>query len=99
MDNHGHTPSATEPLTHVNIDNFPDNTLMTEALGSSKGDFILTVDHSSLEQDNSDAHSVASNFSFIHSATLSIYDFVEEHGRIYYKYKKGKYVLPNDVEE
>jgi SAM-dependent methyltransferase len=99
MDNHGHTPSATEPLTHANIDSFPDDTLMTEALASSKGDSILTVDHSSSEQDNSDAYSVASNFSSTHSATSSVYDFVEEHGRTYHKYKEGQYVLPNDVEE
>lgn len=24
---------------------------------------------------------------------------MEEHGRTYHKYKQGKYVLPNDVEE
>ena len=99
MDNHGHTPSAPEPLTHANIGNFPDDTLMTEALASSKGDSFLTVDQSSSEQDNSDAHSVASNFSSTRSATSSVYDFVEEHGRTYHKYKEGKYVLPNDVEE
>jgi hypothetical protein len=89
MDNHGHTLSATEPLTHANIDNFPDDTLMTEAVTSSRGDSILTVDHSSSEQDKSDAHSVASNFSSTHSATSSVYDFVEEHGRTYHKYKEG----------
>jgi SAM-dependent methyltransferase len=99
MDNRGYTPSVAEPLTHANVDNVPDDKLMTEASASSIGDSILEVDHSSSTQDDSDTHSIASSFSSTHSATSSVYDFVEEHGRTYHKYKEGKYVLPNDVEE
>ncbi|ETS74756.1 hypothetical protein PFICI_13240 [Pestalotiopsis fici W106-1] len=33
------------------------------------------------------------------SATSSIFDFVEEHGRTYHKYKEGKYWMPNDEQE
>jgi hypothetical protein len=30
------------------------------------------------------------------SARSSIYDYVEENGRTYHRYKEGKYYLPND---
>jgi len=33
------------------------------------------------------------------SVTSSVYDFVEEFGRTYHKYKQGKYYLPNDEQE
>ncbi|CAK7236087.1 hypothetical protein SBRCBS47491_009516 [Sporothrix bragantina] len=33
------------------------------------------------------------------SATSSVYEFVEEFGRTYHKYKEGKYLLPNDEQE
>ncbi|CAK7217365.1 hypothetical protein SCUCBS95973_003124 [Sporothrix curviconia] len=33
------------------------------------------------------------------SATSSVYEFVEQYGRTYHKYKEGKYLLPNDEQE
>ncbi|RDL34559.1 uncharacterized protein BP5553_07687 [Venustampulla echinocandica] len=33
------------------------------------------------------------------SLNSSIYEFVEENGRTYHRYKEGKYMLPNDAEE
>ncbi|ERT01406.1 hypothetical protein HMPREF1624_02652 [Sporothrix schenckii ATCC 58251] len=33
------------------------------------------------------------------SASSSVYEFVEEYGRTYHKYKEGKYLLPNDEQE
>lgn len=33
------------------------------------------------------------------SATSSVFDFVEEHGRTFHRYKAGKYMLPNDIPE
>ncbi|KAB5559591.1 hypothetical protein GE09DRAFT_1220269 [Coniochaeta sp. 2T2.1] len=33
------------------------------------------------------------------SATSSVFDFVEEHGRTFHSYKAGKYFLPNDISE
>ncbi|KAI5919997.1 S-adenosyl-L-methionine-dependent methyltransferase [Camillea tinctor] len=49
---------------------------------------------------DSDAMSIAES---VKSSTMSlrssIYDFVEENGRTYHKYKEGRYFLPNDVAE
>ncbi|KAI0451025.1 S-adenosyl-L-methionine-dependent methyltransferase [Xylaria acuta] len=33
------------------------------------------------------------------SVTSSVYDFVQEHGRTYHRYKEGKYWMPNDGRE
>ncbi|KAH8882910.1 S-adenosyl-L-methionine-dependent methyltransferase, partial [Thozetella sp. PMI_491] len=33
------------------------------------------------------------------SARSSIFEFVEENGRTYHRYKEGKYILPNDIPE
>ncbi|KAI0409127.1 S-adenosyl-L-methionine-dependent methyltransferase [Xylaria palmicola] len=33
------------------------------------------------------------------SVTSSVYDFVNEHGRTYHRYKQGKYWMPNDERE
>ncbi|KAM0816049.1 hypothetical protein AB5N19_01850 [Seiridium cardinale] len=41
--------------------------------------------------------SIAQNSSM--SATSSIYQFVEEFGRTFHRYKEGKYFLPNDEQE
>jgi ubiquinone/menaquinone biosynthesis C-methylase UbiE len=99
MDPHGNPPSATEPLTPANLDTVPGDTSMIDAPVTSLGNSTLEVDFSSSTHDDSDARSFTSKLSSTHSATSSIYDFVEEHGRTYHKYKEGKYILPNDVEE
>jgi len=97
MDSHSHFPSATEPLPSPHVDDTPGDTLMSDAPSISSS--ALEVDVTSSTRDNSDADSVTSNLSSTRSATASVYDFVEEHGRTYHKYKQGKYVLPNDIEE
>ncbi|KAK1767358.1 S-adenosyl-L-methionine-dependent methyltransferase [Phialemonium atrogriseum] len=33
------------------------------------------------------------------SASSSVYEFVEEYGRTFHKYKEGKYFMPNDIPE
>ncbi|KAF3763177.1 hypothetical protein M406DRAFT_340819 [Cryphonectria parasitica EP155] len=33
------------------------------------------------------------------SASSSVFDFVEEHGRTWHRYHEGKYMLPNDIPE
>jgi hypothetical protein len=94
-------PSTTEHLQSPSPNrDFSDDLASTPV--SSISNSALEVDISSPTHDNSDADSAISDMrgqSFTQSATLSIYDFVEEHGRTYHKYKQGKYVLPNDVEE
>lgn len=101
MDSPSHATSAAEPLTCSNLEGAPDDTLMADAPPSvpSISSSTLEVDFSPSAQDNSDADSINTNLSSTHSATSSVYDFVEEHGRTYHKYKQGKYVLPNDIEE
>jgi SAM-dependent methyltransferase len=88
-----HAPPA-ESAHHPSLDQDPEDVQMTDA---SSGPSALEVD-SSLP-DSSDAESMLSHLSSTKSATSSVYDVVEEHGRTYHKYKEGKYVLPNDVEE
>jgi hypothetical protein len=94
-------PSTTEyPPSMSPSRDLPDDAASTSA--SSISNPALEVDLPSSTQDNSDADSAISGMraqSSTQSATSSIYDFVEEHGRTYHKYKEGKYVLPNDAEE
>jgi ubiquinone/menaquinone biosynthesis C-methylase UbiE len=99
MGPNGNPPSATEPSTPANLDTVPDDTSMIDAPAPSIDNSALEVDSSPSTHDDSDARSFASNLSSTHSATSSVHDFVEEHGRTYHKYKEGKYILPNDVEE
>ena len=92
-------PSTTEHPSTLNPDD-PAETASTAA--SSINNSVLEVDSSSASHDNSDADSAISDvrgLSSTQSANSSIYDFVEEHGRTYHKYKEGKYLLPNDGEE
>ncbi|KAE9365763.1 S-adenosyl-L-methionine-dependent methyltransferase [Stipitochalara longipes BDJ] len=97
MDSHGHPRSATEPLARSEVHDIPEDTLMSDAPSISSS--ALEVDSTPSTRDISDADSFVSNLSSTNSATSSIYDFVEEHGRTYHRYKQGKYVLPNDIEE
>lgn len=56
----------------------------------------------SIDTDSSDADSAMGSFraqSSSMSATSSIFDFVEEHGRTWHRYKEGKYFMPNDITE
>jgi 2-polyprenyl-3-methyl-5-hydroxy-6-metoxy-1,4-benzoquinol methylase len=92
-------PSTTE---HPSTSNPDDPTETASTAASSINNYVLEVDSSSASHENSDADSAISDvrgLSSMQSANSSIYDFVEEHGRTYHKYKEGKYVLPNDGEE
>lgn len=56
----------------------------------------------SIDTDSSDADSALGSLrgaSSSMSATSSIFDFVEEHGRTWHRYKEGKYFMPNDLSE
>ena len=68
---------------------------MYPSLGYNTG---LDVDSNPTETDRSDADSAIgqSVHSSTFSASSSVYDFVEENGRTYHKFKEGKYYLPND---
>lgn len=63
--------------------------------GSTTG---LDVDSNPTETDVSDSDSAIGNsvYSSTFSARSSVYDFVEENGRTYHRFKEGKYYLPND---
>jgi hypothetical protein len=58
----------------------------------------LDVDSNPTETDGSDADSAIgpSVFSSTMSTNSSVYEFVEENGRTYHRFKEGKYYLPND---
>lgn len=52
--------------------------------------------------DSSDADSALGSYrvqSSSMSASSSIFDFVEEHGRTWHRYHEGKYFMPNDIPE
>ncbi|KAI8627458.1 methyltransferase domain-containing protein [Xylariaceae sp. FL1651] len=56
----------------------------------------------SVDTDDSDADSAMFDLDRAPSSTSvasSVYDFVEEHGRTYHRYKEGKYWMPNDERE
>lgn len=62
----------------------------------------FSVDLSIDTDSSSDADSALGSFraqSSSMSATSSIFDFVEEHGRTWHRYKEGKYFMPNDISE
>ncbi|KAB5518858.1 methyltransferase domain-containing protein [Coniochaeta sp. 2T2.1] len=69
--------------------------------GSSSGDAMdgfavnLSVGFDETDSSLGDTDRLSSNA----SATPSVYDFVQEFGRTYHKYKEGKYFLPNDEKE
>lgn len=58
----------------------------------------LDVDSNPTETDHSDSDSAIGNsiYSSTFSTSSSVYDFVEENGRTYHRFKEGKYHLPND---
>lgn len=59
----------------------------------------LSVD---TDDSRSDSDSAVGSFraqSSSMSATSSIFDFVEEHGRTWHRYHEGKYFMPNDIPE
>jgi hypothetical protein len=92
-------PSAAERPPIPNFDDPPDR---TSTAAFSINNSALEVDSSSISHDDSDADSAIADVrgqSSMQSVTLSTYAFVEEHERTFYKYKEGKYVLPNDGEE
>ncbi|KUI61570.1 Demethylmenaquinone methyltransferase [Cytospora mali] len=56
----------------------------------------------SIDTDSSDADSALGSVraqSSSMSASSSIFDFVEEHGRTWHRYHEGKYFMPNDIPE
>ncbi|KAI1756238.1 hypothetical protein F4782DRAFT_325967 [Xylaria castorea] len=83
-----HLPS----LNHV-----PSVTHSDTPSSRSFGDFStgLSVD----DDDDGDVDSAVFDIDQAQSSTSvtsSIYNFVQEHGRTYHRYKEGKYWMPND---
>lgn len=87
---HGGAGSAAASSTHLGSD-----------AGSTSAPSSFSVGLS-IDTDSSDADSALGSVgvqSSSVSATSSIFDFVEEHGRTWHRYHEGKYLLPNDIPE
>lgn len=103
------SPSA-NPTPHLDLHPHPitsdpglseaQSSTYSPSVGSHVSNPALEVD-STFETDNSDADSAISVYreSSTQSVRSSIYEFVEENGRTFHKYKEGKYNLPNDAIE
>ncbi|KAI1850364.1 hypothetical protein JX266_004222 [Neoarthrinium moseri] len=87
-DDHLSAPSASVPHLHSEDDSSSFGTPSTYSV-------ILSVDTDN--DADSALGSMMPNSSM--SATSSVYEFVEEFGRTFHKYKEGKYFLPNDEQE
>ncbi|KAJ9157233.1 Methyltransferase domain-containing protein [Pleurostoma richardsiae] len=90
-------PSRETGLTHHESRAPPDN----ESAGSLDAMAGHSVDLS-VDSDRTDVDSSLGDLdtsSTTRSASSSIYEFVEQFGRTYHKYKEGKYYLPNDEQE
>jgi hypothetical protein len=94
------TSHPPEPEPHAELgameeEQHPQTSAFYFAPGSSTG---LDVDSFHTESDPSDTDSAIgiSLHSSTYSTNSSVYDFVEENGRTYHRFKEGKYYLPND---
>jgi hypothetical protein len=76
----------------------PGTDMQTSMESSSIYSTGLDVDSNPTETDNEDGDSAlgASIYSSTYSTRSSVYDYVEENGRTYHRFKQGKYHLPND---
>ncbi|KAL1855249.1 hypothetical protein Daus18300_011155 [Diaporthe australafricana] len=84
------TSSGHASSTHPDSDNASLNAPSSFSVGLS------------IDTDDSDADSALGSVraqSSSMSASSSIFDFVEEHGRTWHRYHEGKYFMPNDIPE
>lgn len=91
--------SLTEPHLAAEDGNNSDIPAITEAETQSVYSTGLIVDsgsdHMETDSDKDSAYGT-SVYSTTQSVRSSLYDFVEENGRTYHRFKEGKYHLPND---
>ncbi|KAH8902050.1 S-adenosyl-L-methionine-dependent methyltransferase [Coniochaeta sp. PMI_546] len=73
-----------------------DSNNSTHGASSSSVGLSIDSDDSDVTSSLGDDVNVASSSV---SATSSVFDFVEKHGRTFHRYKDGKYYLPNDEQE
>ncbi|KAI0433138.1 S-adenosyl-L-methionine-dependent methyltransferase [Xylaria sp. FL1042] len=74
----------------------------TQSSSLSFGDFSAGLSVDNGEDDDRDADSALFDVNRPQSSvsvSSSVYDFVNEHGRTYHRYKEGKYWMPNDERE
>ncbi|KAJ0117353.1 methyltransferase domain-containing protein [Diaporthe amygdali] len=86
----GSSSGAPGSSTHPDSDNASLNAPSSFSVGLS------------IDTDDSDADSALGSVraqSSSMSASSSIFDFVEEHGRTWHRYHEGKYFMPNDIPE
>lgn len=84
------TSSGHASSTHPDSDNASLNAPSSFSVGLS------------IDTDDSDADSALGSVraqSSSMSASSSIFDFIEEHGRTWHRYHEGKYFMPNDIPE
>ncbi|RYC63364.1 hypothetical protein CHU98_g2838 [Xylaria longipes] len=100
-------PSGSDPASshdHLpSLNQVPSVTHSDTPSSRSFGDFStgLSVDNND-DGDDTDADSAVSDVNQAQSSTSvtsSVYNFVQEHGRTYHRYKEGKYWMPNDERE
>ncbi|KAI0170490.1 S-adenosyl-L-methionine-dependent methyltransferase [Pestalotiopsis sp. NC0098] len=99
-DEGGGNGSQQQQQRHLDAEMQPDHdsaSVTTSSDGLSRFSTGLSVDQQS-DDDNDSSLGEERPYSTL-SATSSIFDFVEEHGRTYHKYKEGKYWMPNDEQE
>jgi hypothetical protein len=87
-----------EPSHQPVADHNPNQVISTSTETSSIYSTGLDVDSNRTGPDNDGGDSAlgASVYSSTYSTRSSLYDFVEENGRTYHRFKQGKYHLPND---
>jgi ubiquinone/menaquinone biosynthesis C-methylase UbiE len=98
------TPTLADNADHdgngVQISQTPPNHHGTVSSATSISNPALEVDsNNSAFSDTDSAITDLRTLSSTQSARSSIFDFVEDQGRTFHKYKEGKYVLPNDAQE
>lgn len=89
----GAAPARLDPISAPTD---PDS-LSTHAPSSFSIGLSVDTDDSSSDTDSALGSFRAQSSSM--SATSSIFDFVEEHGRTWHRYHEGKYFMPNDIPE
>ncbi|KAL2063168.1 hypothetical protein VTL71DRAFT_6240 [Oculimacula yallundae] len=90
--------AVSESTTLIGKDTDSSSIASSSAAASSIHNPALEVDTRNDERSDADS-TLDSIRDSTTSLRASVYDYVEENGRTFHKYKEGKYVLPNDAIE
>jgi hypothetical protein len=94
----GGSTTVPEPSYQSFVEDEPTQHTVSSLHAASIHSTGLDIDSNPTETDHSDADSAigSSVYSSTESTRSSVYDYVEENGRTYHRFKQGKYHLPND---